>query len=346
MTTTPPPAHVLARWSALRGQVARPLIGGLINQTYVVDAPSAKVVVQKLHKIFAGAVNKDIDAVTAHLAQKGLATTRVVRADDGALWVEDGADVWRALTFVPGHSVDKVASPAMAQEAGALVGRFHQALADLDHTYAFTRGNVHDTPKHTAALAAAVSVHTLHRLYDEVAPLAEQLLARARTLTDFATFPKRNCHGDLKISNILFGDDDRAVSLVDLDTLARMVWPHEMGDALRSWCNPRGEDTAETSFDLDVFSAAVQGYATTARGFVSSDEANALVLGTETICVELSARFLADALNEAYFGWNPAKFPGRGEHNLLRARGQWSLAQSIAAQRQSAAAVVTKHLVS
>lgn len=344
IVSPPPPAHVLARWSALADREARPLVGGLINQTFVVDGARGRVVVQKLHKVFAGAVNADIDAITAHLAAKGMTTPRIVRTDDEALWVEDGADVWRALSFVPGRSVDKVDAPARAAEAGALVGRFHLALADLDHTYAFSRGNVHDTPRHLATLEHAVATHRLHRLYDDVVPIAERILSRARALPDLSTLPKRNCHGDLKISNVLFDERGAAVCLVDLDTLARMIWPHEMGDALRSWCNPAGEDVPDAGFDLDTFTAAIEGYARTARGFPTADEAGTLVAGLQAICLELSARFLADALNEAYFGWDPRRFPGRGEHNLLRARGQLSLALDVDKKAADAERVVARAL--
>ena len=44
---------------------------------------------------------------------------------------------------------------------------------------------------------------------------------------------------------------------------------------------------------------------------------------------ELCARFAADAILEAYFGWDAQRFPGRGEHNLARARGQWALYQAV-----------------
>ena len=58
---------------------------------------------------------------------------------------------------------------------------------------------------------------------------------------------------------------------------------------------------------------------------VTDAEWAALVPGAERIALELSCRFALDALDESYFGWNP-RFGGRGEHNLLRARGQAALA--------------------
>ena len=61
------------------------------------------------------------------------------------------------------------------------------------------------------------------------------------------------------------------------------------------------------------------------------------MLGVEWVSLELAARFAADALAESYFGWNAARFPGRGEHNLVRARGQWSLHQALLASRAARA---------
>ena len=56
---------------------------------------------------------------------------------------------------------------------------------------------------------------------------------------------------------------------------------------------------------------------------------DALVTGFAQIALELTARFLADALNERYFGWDATRFATRGEHNLLRARGQWALHEAV-----------------
>jgi hypothetical protein len=54
-----------------------------------------------------------------------------------------------------------------------------------------------------------------------------------------------------------------------------------------------------------------------------------VVRGLERITLELAARFGADALNECYFGWDPALAPARGEHNLMRAENQLTLARCI-----------------
>lgn len=331
------PASVLAHYRDFIGRPHRPFGAGLINSTFLVEGLRGPAVVQRLHPVFAGVVNEDIDAVTAHLERKGLVTPRLIRTDEGALWVSDEQGrAWRALTFIEGRSVERVESAAMAREGGALVARFHAAVADLEHEYRHVRAGVHDTEKHLEALRRALLDHRDHRLFSEVEALAVPLLSEAERLADLASMGlrPRHCHGDLKISNLLFRGE-KGLCLVDLDTLGRMLWPLEMGDAMRSWCNPRGEDEARCSFHAGLFEAALEGYGSVARpaGLLSAEEARSIAGGVLLICLELSARFLADALNETYFGYDNSRYPARGEHNLVRGAGQLRLYESVADQR-------------
>ena len=146
-------------------------------------------------------------------------------------------------------------------------------------------------------------------------------------------------HGDPKLNNLLFDPRTGAgLCLVDLDTLGRMPVVLELGDALRSWCNPAGEDGDPVVFSLPFFTAAMAGYAAVAGDWLLPGERESVVTGTETIVLELAARFCTDALNESYFGWNPARYPSRGEHNFQRAVRQLALFHSLQGQREAAAA--------
>ena len=62
------------------------------------------------------------------------------------------------------------------------------------------------------------------------------------------------------------------------------------------------------------------------------DETGALTDGLIQICLELACRFAADALNENYFGWDPTRYPGRGEHNLARAGAMSDLLRDVRQQ--------------
>ena len=367
MTTSPAatiPDHVLAAFDR-EGASVRPFGTGLINKTFVVDKDgTALLIVQQLHHVFGPKVNDDISAVTAWLAKKGLTTPRLVRTvDDKACVVfgdveageerevpiassPGGREVWRALSVVDGVSVDTITTPAQARAAGMLVAGFHAAVEDMNYAYTHVRDGVHDTRKHLLALARSLAKHRSHRLHKQAGALGKELLDAGARLPNLTTLPLRHSHGDLKISNLLFRapldiDAPVGVALVDLDTLQKLQWPLEMGDALRSWTNPRGEDVDTAKIDVDIFRAAVEGYfASPKKPFLIPEETDALVDGLFTICVELAARFCADALEEKYFGFNEAKYKTRGDHNLMRARGQWSLARSVRDRKDELDAIV------
>jgi Ser/Thr protein kinase RdoA (MazF antagonist) len=336
-----PPAPVLAAFGAVAAS-ASPLGNGLINQTWAVDnSAGRRFVLQRLHPVFPAEVNADIDDITRHLEAKGLVTPRLLRTQSGGLWFTHEGEVWRALTWVEGVGLDHLADAAQAREAGALLARFHRAVADLPHQFRSARLGVHDTARHLANLRQALQVHYAHGRIAAVAPLAAEILDAAARLESLPPLPERIVHGDPKISNILFTPDrSRAICLIDLDTLAWMTLPLELGDAFRSWCNPAGEDGARASFSLDLFAAAVGGYAAAAQRLVTHAEWRSIVPATETVYVELAARFCADALNESYFGWNPRQFATRSEHNQARAESQLRAARSLIAQRSAAIEVV------
>ncbi len=322
----------LSCWPALADLPLVPLEGGLINGTWAVGDPPVAVI-QRLHPIFRPEVNLDIEAVTSWIAARGLLTPRILRTATGALWTLEGGHCWRALSWVPGRSLDRLQDPVLAHEAGALVGRWHAATEGLDHKFVFTRPGAHDSAAHLANLARAVAEHRDHRLWEAVAPLAEELGAAWESWGGDLDEPVRVAHGDLKISNLRFDDAGRGLCLLDLDTMAHLPLSVELGDAWRSWCNPRGEDVEDTVFDLRLFEASARGWIGDRE--IHTETREALVWGLERIATELAARFAADALRESYFGWNPRVAVGRGEHNLIRARGQARLARQARAARSS-----------
>lgn len=342
--TALPPDDVTAAWGwdpGAAGVEIEPITGGLINATYAVRVGGAPVaVLQRLHPVFGGAVNLDIEAVTAHLAGKGLLTPRLVRTRAGEAWIEHAGRAWRALTWIDGATVHRVPSPAWAEAGGALVGRFHAAVADLSHEYAFARAGVHDTAAHLARLRGLVEAGAGAGppAAPEHVELGREILAAAAALPPAPDVPPRHCHGDLKISNLLFepGPPPRGVCLVDLDTLGRSTLAFELGDAMRSWCNPRGEDAGSVAFELSIFEAAMRGFCRVAGSSVSPDERRSVVVGLETVCLELAARFAVDVFQDSYFGWDPARFPSRRAHNLVRARGQLALGLAVRAARVEA----------
>lgn len=328
-----PPAEILTAY-ALTGAELSAIDVGNINRTFKVTHNNQRFILQWLNPIFDANVHFDIEAVTVHLATKGLPTPRLVRNQAGALWSTTGSgEVWRLLTFIDGDILSAGANARQCQAGGELLGRFHRALGDLQHTFANVRPGVHDTARHLRHLESVLKTHTEHRAFGDVQPLAQAILASAALIPPLGDLPARVVHGDPKLNNIVFTAHGTAHCFIDLDTLSVMTLPVELGDAFRSWCNPTGEDQVAAHFELDLFAAAINGYASATRDFVTAAEIAQIPTGVETIALELAARFCADALTESYFGWNHQAFGSASAHNLHRARCQYNLSQSIRAQR-------------
>ena len=308
---------------------------GLINRTWRVRAGGGQVyALQRLSPILGAEIHDDIEAVTAHLAAKGMATPRLVRTAGGDLYVQREDGVWRVLTWLEGEFHNRLENAGQARQAGALLARFHRALADFGGRFASRRRTIHEPARRFAELDRALADHAGHPLRAEALELRRRTMEIVAGLPPMPDTPLRVVHGDPKINNMLFTPEGEGLAMVDLDSLGRLSLPCELGDAFRSWCNPAGEDSEDTEFSVELFEAARSGYLGVAD-FITSDEKNCLVDATLWITLELTTRFTADILNDRYFGWNPRRFASRAEHNLLRARGQLNLAESLLAQRPS-----------
>jgi len=314
--------------------VLSPITVGLINQTYRVERSGRPLaVLQRLHPIFEATVNEDLEVIARHLAARGLTTPHLIRTVEGHSHVESDG-IWRALTFVEGRTLTEVTSPAIAHAAGLLAGRFTRALEGFEHTFQFSRVGVHDTAAHLAALEKAITGDAEGR------PLAEAILEHAHALQGLPSTRRRIVHGDLKITNLLFEPHrDVGLAAVDLDTLAHGTFPVELGDALRSWCNPAGE-SREGGIAVDLFEAALAGVRESV--VLDPDERDAIVLGVETITTELASRFCRDVFEDRYFGWDSTRYASRRAHCLARARSQLTLARSIRERRAELEAIARR----
>lgn len=336
------PRAALTAWSLDRATL-NPVAAGHINHTWLVEHGCTRYALQWLNPIFKRELHLDIEAITARLVAAGLDTPRLIRTSAGELWSADASGIWRLLSWIDGSCHLVVEGPSRATAAGRLLGQFHAALWECDHVFHFARPHVHDTPRHLHNLEQALAKYGNHRNRQRIEPLATEILALARSLASGRELPRRVVHGDPKISNFIFGPDGRAIALVDLDTLARMPIAVELGDAFRSWCNPRGEEVA-ASFDVGTFEAGLTGYVAAVGDRVPRSELASVPQQIQLISLELAARFCADALNESYFNWNRERYPSASDHNIERTTSQLNLARSVSSQMSTIEAIAQRTL--
>lgn len=297
-----------------------PLGQGHINDTWLVTVPEGRYVLQRISAaVFpdpAGVARK-VAAVVDHLRHRGGIVAPVLQtAANGKRWVEREDGVWRLWTFVAdARTLQALERPAQGVAAGRAFGEVQIALADLPEA----------VPE---PIPGFMQLDHYLRELDAAPPTGERQADEALTLIDArrdlaGTFPvgQRLVHGDCKVNNLLFRDDDSVACVIDLDTVMHGHWAWDFGDLARS-AAADGE-----RFDIARFAAVAEGFV----GSGAAPEAReALVLAPRYVAVMLAVRFLTDHFcGDRYF-----KVRSRGD-NLHRALAQ--LAVLLDMERQTAA---------
>jgi hypothetical protein len=322
-----------------------PLGQGNINDTWRVNlAGGRRLVLQRLHPgVFPdpGAVMANLRTVTGHLSQRaepGISFFRLMTNSRGQdHCIDETGCCWRLLTHIDHtRTLASLANPAQAEAIGTLLGRFHLLTASLDpDTLTDPLPDFHITPRYLARYDA---IRGMVRKEDEQEAFCRDLIEALRPTASLleearARLSRRVIHGDPKAANFLFAAEaDRAVSLIDFDTVKPGLLLHDLGDCLRSCCNPLGEhqpDPATTVFDPDFFQALMAGYLRQAGDLLAATDRELLVASVALISFELGLRFFTDHLeSDRYF---KVSHPGQ---NLHRALVQFHLNRSICAQQE------------
>jgi len=343
---------------------------GNVNDTFLVTLvsdPREKAILQKVNQQvfrYPELIILNMRAFMEHLWTNGRCTDTqgrrwetpdIIRAKNGAdYWRDPEGGFWRMTTFVQGaQTYDTIRDQRHAGEIGYALGRFHSLISDLPvESLHDTLVGFHITSRYlahydavmaTAALPTAGSSH--RQSSPEVKSGHDFVAARRRwasVLEDAvqrAELTLRPIHGDPKVNNIMIDDvTGQAVSVIDLDTVKPGLVHYDIGDCLRSCCNPLGEETEAfdaVRFETDLCQAILAGYLVEARHFMTGKDYEYVYDAVRLIAFELGLRFFTDYLEgNVYFKTKDA------EHNLRRALVQFRLTESIEAQSEAIRAIV------
>ncbi|HAA03589.1 MAG TPA: aminoglycoside phosphotransferase [Syntrophobacteraceae bacterium] len=336
---------------------------GNINDTYLVTVDTGKeahFVLQRINtKIFCHPelIMANMRVVTEHVRQRLQAAPlpygrrwdlpRVLLTRDGKdHWVDLDGSFWRAISFIDAaQSFDIVQGLEHAGEIGFALGMFHHLLRDLPSgELADTLVGFHLAPgylRHFDQVLAGIRPRITPELRYAL-EFVEQRRDLVKVLEDAKAQGKlqpRTIHGDPKVNNIMMDTAaGQAVAMVDLDTVKPGLVHYDIGDCLRSGCNPLGENLEQwerVRFELELCRAVLRGYLSLGRGFLTEHDYAYLFAAIHLIPFELGLRFLTDHLEgDVYFKVS------QPDDNLFRALGQFKLTESIEAQASAIQGII------
>ena len=321
---------------------------GNINDTYLVSTESNEVrhfVLQRINtNVFKQPklIMQNMRVFTEHMRKRAQTEhfkwkiPRVLHTHDKQdFHLDENGNFWRAISYVRGaKSYDTIRDINHAREVGFALGTFQSLISDLPiEKLADTLEGFHITPRYMQQFDHAFSNNGFVKNAEVKYCLdfVEQRRAFARTLEDAREHGKlhlRPMHGDPKVNNVMIEESTgKAISIVDLDTVKPGLIHYDIGDCMRSGCNPLGEETEDweaVHFDPEIGAAILEGYLTQARTFLTEADYAYLFDSIRLLTFELGIRFFTDHLaGNVYF---KVKHP---EHNLQRALVQFKLTESI-----------------
>ena len=339
---------------AIKGNVKeiKPLGNGLINDTLLVktDGPDDYVLQRINNAIFQDVelLQHNIDCATAHIRRKGqMSLTFIPCREIGKTYWTDGKEYWRVSIFIKNALTFETVNPEYSYYAGKAFGAFEAMLSDIPDTLGETIPDFHNMELRARQLHEAVKADKSGRMAEpEVKAILEDLLpyeeemCKAERLYREGKLPKRICHCDTKVNNMLFDKNGNILCVIDLDTLMPSFVFSDFGDFLRTAANTVAEDSPEVEkvdFRMDIFEAFAKGYLESANVFLTPIEKENLPYAACLFPYMQAVRFFADYINgDTYY---KIKYP---EHNLVRTRNQVALFHAAMAKVPQMKAFIEK----
>ena len=310
---------------------------GLINQTFVIWIEE-----EKIKKYILQSVNTNV------FTQHNLTLDNIIKIKKSISessfpyhfptpvdnkYINKENKVWRLIPYVE-NSVcfEKNLDANLSYEAAKCLGNFYYCLHEFDtQNLHLTIPDFHNASKRYSQFIEAISIAKQERISESVL-LIENIQKEKETLIKFddlnKTLPKRVCHFDTKISNFLFDiNTNRVKALIDFDTLMPGTVLSDIGDMIRAYSNPLGEESSDfknVKADKEIINLIISAFLESSENVLTEKEKSCLLFAGEALTLVQCIRFLTDYLkNDIYY-----KTTYKNQ-NWVRAQNQWHLYCSL-----------------
>jgi len=341
---------VLLQYGLNANTTIHPFGHGLINNTWLVDNDTKQFILQRINTaVFKHPeyISENINVIADYLAihTPGYFFCSPCKTVDGSTMVYTEEGCFRMFPFIPNsHSVIVAENTAQTYEAARKFGEFTKLLNGFPaDTLKITLPDFHNISlRYKNFLVSLESGNTtrIEQSASLIAFLKEQhaIVSEYEAIKASGHLKPRVTHHDTKISNVLFDEADKGICVIDLDTVMPGYFISDVGDMIRTYISPYGEeekDFSKLEVRDDYFTAIAEGYLREMNTELNEVELNHFVFAGKFMIYMQALRFLTDHLNnDIYYG---SKYEG---HNFVRAANQAQLLQLLIEKEEKLQAIV------
>ena len=305
---------------------------GLINSTFVLNSSNNSYILQAINTNIFPNYEKGLENILTvgnWLKRKNYPYSFPLPIKGRYLKVEN--EVWRLMPYVKNSiSYNRVSSLNQVKSAASCLGEFYHHLSDFNtESLSITLPNFHNGNWIIKKFEEAFLNGDKKRLLT-VKALINEVEKELPILNKWDkvcnSLPERVVHYDTKINNFLFDKKTGEVlALIDLDTIMPGCVLSDIGDMIRTYSNPVGEESKEIEkvvCNREIVNVIIKEFAKTVS--LEKKEKENLFFGGLAITLMQCVRFLNDYLNgNSYY-----KISYESQ-NLIRAKNQWALFLSL-----------------
>ncbi len=294
-------------------KVSKTLVSGYINETHLIitiDDQDADYVLQKLnHHVFPNVpelMNNKVK-VTEHLSLKTSSdqvNLKFFKTKEGLYYyLDEEGKYWNLMEFIPNSKVlEKTENAQQAEEAGKAFGNFIRLLDDFpaEEIYEiipdFHKMSFRYQQFDEALKGAGEERKKKAEVWVKQVLESREEMQQLERLYENGEIPMRVTHNDTKLSNILFDKNDKALCIIDLDTLMPGIVHYDFGDSIRTICSAVSEDEPNldlVGFNMEYYKAYSKGFLDQLGDKLSTKEIELLPLAAKTITFIMGLRILS-----------------------------------------------------
>ena len=305
---------------------------GLINSTFVLNSKTNSYILQAINTNIFPNYEKGLENILNvgnWLKKKNYPYSFPLPIKGEYLKVKN--ELWRLMPFVKNSiSYNRVSSLDQVKNAANCLGEFYHYLSGFNtESLAITLPDFHNGNSIIKKFEDALTNGDRKRLL-LAKPIINEIFKKLPLLKKWDkvcnSLPTRVVHYDTKINNFLFDKKtDEVLAIIDFDTLMPGCVLSDIGDMIRTYSNPVGEESKEIEkivCNTEIVNVIIKEFAKTVS--LEKEEIENLFFGGMAITFMQCVRFLTDYLNgDSYY-----KISYESQ-NLIRAKNQWALYLSL-----------------